>query len=82
MLPQSLQYDQLARYPQGAKKLALAHLEVFRQLPLSFLAALLRELIEYDYKLPAERSAIDKELANLSSLSSEQMKEWFHSFAA
>jgi hypothetical protein len=82
MLPQSLQSDQFARYPQGAKKLALAHLEVFRQLPLSFLAALLRELIEYDYKFPAERSAIDKELANLSSLSSVQMKEWFHSFAA
>jgi hypothetical protein len=82
MLPQSLQSDQFARYPQDAKKLALAHLEVFRQLPLSFLVALLRELIEYDYKFPAERSAIDKELASLSSLSSMQIKEWFHSFAA
>lgn len=82
MLPQNLQSDQFAHYPQDAKKLALAHLTVFRQLPLSFLAALLRELIEYDYKFPAERSAIDKELANLSSLSSAQIKEWFHSFAA
>ncbi len=81
MLPQSLQSDQFARYPQDAKKLALAHLAVFRQLPLSFLAALLRELIEYDYKFPAERSAIDKELDNLSSLSSVQIKEWFHPFA-
>lgn len=82
MLPQNLQSDQFAHYPQDAKKLALAHLTVFRQLPLSFLAALLRELIEYDYKFPAERSAIDKELANLNSLSSAQIKEWFHSFAA
>jgi|SRR5665213_201915 len=82
MLPQSLQSDQFARYPQDAKKLALAHLAAFRQLPLSFLAALLRELIEYDYKFPAERSAIDKELDNLSSLSSMQIKEWFHPFAA
>jgi hypothetical protein len=82
MLPPSLQSEQFARYPQDAKKLAVAHLAVFRQLPLSFLAALLRELIEYDYKFPAERSAINKELANLNSLSSVQIKEWFHSFAA
>lgn len=82
MLPPSLQSEQFARYPQNAKKLAVAHLAVFRQLPLSFLPALLRELIEYDYKFPAERSAINKELANLNSLSSVQIKEWFHSFAA
>ncbi|MEO6817170.1 MAG: hypothetical protein ABI177_10745 [Edaphobacter sp.] len=82
MLPESLQSDQFARYPEAAKNLALAYLAVFRQLPLSFLAALLRELIEYDYKFPAERAAIDKELANLSSLSSVQIKDWFHPFAA
>lgn len=82
MLPQSLQSDQFAQYPPNAKKLALAHLALFRQLPLSFLAALLRELIEYDFKFPAERSAIDKELASLSSLSTAQINEWFHSFAA
>lgn len=82
MLPQSLQSDQFARYPQEAKKLALAHLTVFRQLPLSFLASLLRELIEYDYKFPAERTAIDKELATLGSLSSAQLTEWFRPFAA
>jgi hypothetical protein len=82
MLPQNLQSDQFARYPLEAKKLALAHLVAFRQLPLSFLAALLRELIEYDYKFPAERAAIDKELANLNSLSPAQIQEWFHPFAA
>jgi hypothetical protein len=82
MLPQSLQSDQFAGYPPEARKLALAHLALFRQLPLGFLAALLRELIEYDFKFPAERSAIDKELASLSSLSSAQIKQWFYSFAA
>lgn len=82
MLPQSLQSNQFAGYPPEARKLALAHLALFRQLPLGFLAALLRELIEYDFKFPAERSAIDKELASLSSLSSAQIKQWFYSFAA
>ncbi|MDW5267664.1 MULTISPECIES: hypothetical protein [Acidobacteriaceae] len=39
-------------------------------------------MIEYDFKFPAERAAIDKELVTLSSLSSAQITEWFHSFAA
>jgi hypothetical protein len=39
-------------------------------------------MIEYDFKFPAERIAIDKELATLSSLSSAQIAEWFRPFAA
>jgi len=81
MLPQSLQADQFAGYPPQARKLAVANLPAFRQLPLSFLPALLREVIEYDFKFPAERAAIDKELANLSSLSSTQISDWFHAFS-
>lgn len=80
MLPNQLQADQFAAYPPQARRLAQSNLAAFQQLPLSFLPGLLRELIEYDYKFPAERSAIDKELANLSSLSSDQLKEWFHAF--
>ena len=38
----------------------VAHLDVLRQLPLSFVPSLLREAIEYDFKFPAERSAIDQ----------------------
>jgi hypothetical protein len=60
----------------------VANLAAFRQLPLNFLAALLREVIEYDFKFPAERTEIDKELANLSSLSSAQIAVWFHPFLA
>ena len=80
MLPQNLQADQFKGYPPQARKLAVANLAAFQQLPLSFLPALLREVIEYDFKFPAERAAIDKELAKLSSLSSAQITEWFHSF--
>lgn len=80
MLPQDLKSDQFAQYPPYAKKLALSNLAVFQQLPLSFLVALLREVIEYDFKFPAERLAIDNELTRLSSLSSAQIKDWFHAF--
>jgi hypothetical protein len=80
MLPQELHADQFSAYPAQAKRLAAAHVQAFQQLPLSFLPGLLRQLIEYDYKFPAEQAALDKELANLSSLSSAQIQEWFGGF--
>jgi hypothetical protein len=81
MLPRDLKAEQFALYPPQARALVAAHLDALRQLPLSFLPSLLREVIDYDYKFPAERVAIDRELANLSSLSPAQMTDWFHAFA-
>jgi hypothetical protein len=81
MLPGDLKAEQFALYPPQARALVVAHLDALRQLPLSFLPSLLREVIDYDYKFPAERAAIDGELANLSSLSPAQMADWFHAFA-
>ncbi len=81
MLPADLKAAQFAGYPPQARSLVIAHLEALQQLPLSFLPSLLREVIDYDYKFPAECAAIDKELANLSSLSPAQRKDWFQAFA-
>ena len=81
MLPGNLQSVQFAGYPPEARKLAVAHVEALRFLPLSFVPSLLRELIEYDFKFPAERAAIDGELATLSSLTPAQRKEWFQGFS-
>jgi hypothetical protein len=69
MQPQELKADQFVAYPPRARKLAVANVKAFQQLPLSFLPGLLREVIDYDYRFPAEQAAIEKELANLSSLS-------------
>lgn len=80
MLPKNLQADQFANYPPQAREKAVANLAAFQQLPLSFLPGLLREVIAYDFKFPAERSQIDKELANLNSLSPAQITDWFHAF--
>src|SRR5205807_1716273 len=41
----------------------------------------IREGIVYDFKFPAERHALDRELANLGSLSPAQIGEWFQGFA-
>jgi hypothetical protein len=80
MLPRDLKAEQFAGYPPQARELVVAHLGALQQLPLSFVPSLLREVIDYDYKFPAERVAIDKELANLSSLSPQQVKDWFQAF--
>ena len=81
MLPSDLKAEQFAGYPPQARRLAVAHLDALQQLPLSFVPSLLREVIDYDYKFPAERAAIDQELANLSSLSPAQLKDWFQAFS-
>lgn len=82
MLPRDLKPEQFAGYPPEARKFVTNYLGTLQKLPLSFLPGLLRELIEYDYKFPAERSAHEKELAKVSSLSEEQLREWFQEFAA
>jgi hypothetical protein len=80
MQPSDLKPEQFSAYPPLAHKLVVENLESLRLLPLCILPTLLREAIEYDYKFPAERRALEKELANLKSLTAEQRKEWFGAF--
>jgi hypothetical protein len=80
MLPKGLQVEHFSTYTPKAKAVAVANLAVLRQLPLSFLASLLRELVEYDFKFPTERGAIDRELKYLGSLTQEQMRNAFEGF--
>jgi len=80
MLPRDLKPERFGGYPPMARKLATDNLQSLQNLPLSFLPSLLRELIEYDYKFPAERRALERELANLKSLSEPKWKEWFADF--
>ena len=82
MLPRDLKAEHFAGYPSEARKLATDYLAALQALPLSFLPSLLREVIDYDFKFPAERRALDKELSNLISLSGEQKKDWFREFNA
>jgi hypothetical protein len=81
MQPTDLKPDQFNGYPPEARKLAANYISALQRLPLSFLPSLLREVIEYDFKFPVERRAVEKELANLASLSPEQSKDWFQGFA-
>jgi hypothetical protein len=81
MPPIELKPEQFSGYPPEARKLVTSDLGALQRLPISFLPSLLREIIDYDFKFPAERKALEKEMANLSSLSAEQTKDWFQGFA-
>jgi hypothetical protein len=81
MLPSDLKSEQFNGYPPEARKLVTGYVETLQRLPLTFVPSLLREVVDYDFKFPPERKAIEKELANLKSLSPEQAKEWFQGFA-
>lgn len=82
MLPSELKAEQFNGYPPGAKALASEYVSTFRELPLSFLPGLLRELIDYDYKFPTERRALEKELKNLAGLSAEERNQWMRGFTS
>ena len=81
MQPSDLKPEKFDGYPPEARKIVINYLPTLRQLPLSFVPGLLRELINFDYKFPAERKAHERELQYLSSLSTTQLKERFQGFA-
>jgi hypothetical protein len=81
MQPRDLKIEDFARYPVQSRGVVAASIAVLRRLPLSFLPSLLREAIDYDYRFPAEQSAIRKELAVLAALSPEDFQAWFQGFS-
>ena len=54
---------------------------MLQQLPLAFLPLLLREVIVYDWKFPAERDEIDRQFRYLGGLTAEQLSSAMSSFA-
>lgn len=81
MLPRDLKPEHFRAYAPEARKLARESIPALRRLKLSFLPSLLREIIEYDFKFPAERAALTRELVNLGDLSDAQLEDLFSGFA-
>jgi hypothetical protein len=82
MLPSQLKADQFSAYPPQARQIAANRIALFEGLPLAFLPLLLRELIAYDWKFPAERRELDHQLAYLGSLSAQQLADAMAPFGA
>src|SRR5437588_11059146 len=81
MLPNQLVPESFSSYPAEAKRLAVSHIALLRQLPLGFVPLLLRELIVYDWKFPAERKDIEGQFAYLTTLSAGQLSKAMASFS-
>ena len=81
MQPRDLTPEHFRGYAPEARNLATKYLPLMRRLPLGFLPSVLREIVEYDFKFPAEREALEKELEVLSSLAPEQLDSWLSGFA-
>jgi hypothetical protein len=81
MLPGQLTPEHFAGYPETARRLAADQIELLRRLPLGLLPLLLRELIAYDWKFPAEHREIDGQLAYLKSLAPEALTRAMAPFA-
>ena len=68
MKPTDLAPDQFSAYPPLAKKTALNHLPLLKELPPSFVPFLLKEVIAFDWKFPAERAELLAQLTYLEAM--------------
>jgi hypothetical protein len=82
MLPIQLKPESFAAYPPQAREFATQNLAVLQQLPLALLPSFLNEVIGYDWKLPAERQQIAREMHCLTTLSPAQLARRTQAFAA
>jgi hypothetical protein len=80
--PEQLTAESFAGYPPLARAKAEEHLAILRRLPLAFLPLLLRELIVYDWKFPAERVDVDRQFRYLTGLASDSLRAEMAPFAA
>jgi hypothetical protein len=81
MVPAQLQAENFQAYSPQAKKLAASELPLLRQLPLAFVPFLLKEILAYDSKFPAERNELDSQLAYLSAMPAERRQQEMTVFA-
>jgi hypothetical protein len=81
MFPDQLTPESFAGYPPQARELATRQIAILRRLPLAFVPLLLRELIGYDWKFPAERIDLDRQFRYLEGLTPGQFQAAMSSFA-
>ena len=81
MNPAELTAAAFSAYPAQARSLVTEHLPLIRTLPLVFVALLLREAREYDWRFPAEQRAIDDQFSYLASLTNVQRTRLLQGFA-
>jgi hypothetical protein len=82
MLPASLNPESFRAYPPEARRLSAERIDLLRRMPLAFAPLVLRELIVYDWKFPAERRDLDRQFEYLAGLSAARFDAVMAPFAA
>jgi hypothetical protein len=77
----TLNIERFHSYPPEAQAVVARNLALLEQLPLTFLSLLLREVIAYDWKFPAERDEIERQFRYLDGLSLQELANAMSSFA-
>jgi len=81
MLPNRLTPGSFAGYPPEARQLAIQQIALLQRLPLAFLPLLLRELIVYDWKFPAERADLGRQFTYLGTMAAGPFQTAMSAFA-
>jgi hypothetical protein len=68
MQPSQLSTESFTTYPLEARTFAAQHLSLLQQLPLPLAIIMLRELINYDWRFPAERDSLNTQFTWLQGL--------------
>ena len=79
-MPLPIQVKHFKDYPPEARRVATSHIELLRKLPAAFTPLLLQQVQDYDYRFPAERRDIDRQLTFLESLSEADRRRLFTGF--
>ena len=82
MKPSALREQDFKAYPPKAKALAVAHLSLLRRIPLTLLPIFLRQLIDYDWRFPAEQNELECRFSYLNALSADSFASLMAPFAA
>ena len=79
--PAALTPQSFTPYPPQGRALATQHLALLRTVPLPLLPILLREISTFDFKFPAERTRLTRQLAWLEAMPAPQRETLFAPFA-
>lgn len=75
-----IQENHFKDYPPEARRVANGHIELLRKLPAAFTPLLLQQIQAYDWRFPAERRDIDRQLTFLKSLGESERRRLFTGF--
>jgi len=81
MKPSELKPADFSRYRPLARRTAIQYLATLQQLPPAFLPFLLKEIISFDWKFPAERDEFSLQLSYLQALSPAEREREMSAFS-